>query len=202
MLIIALALQVAAYPLRDLAGDGLAVTAALAVSYLLLILGFAANSRYWFARVLVAAAILNAVAMGVNGWRMPVSPESLVRIGIAESTGAALEIEPPSPKSAVVELGQTRLAPITDSVVLSWPSPNVVSPGDVVALAGILIAVPELWRVRSRSERTERAAARQSRSLWRPPLVACSRPPRTGIRIVKVLPCPTSLAAVSSPPCA
>jgi len=160
VLVAALLLQLAAHPARDFFGDGAEVTSLLVASYVLLVAGFAFNGRYWFARILVVAALLNALAMGFNGWRMPVAPESLVRIGVAETIEAALALEPPSPKSRVLESGSTRLSPITDSVVVSWPSPNAVSPGDVLAMAGMLIAVPELWRLKSRSRVPSQVAAK------------------------------------------
>ena len=115
------------------------------LSHLLLIVVVAANWRFWSIRILGLGLVLNLVAMGVNGGLMPVTPETLDEAGLSH---LATEIEIgdhiPGTKDVLFERSSVRLYPITDILVVSFPSSRAYSPGDVLVFLGFVAVLVEL----------------------------------------------------------
>lgn len=142
-----LVLQVIASKLQDGGVAPPAVPWLLACSYLLLLVAFFRNRHLLGFRILLVGLVLNASAMTANGWRMPVSPETLSAAGRVTDAAAVS-----SSKSVLVPPENTRLRLLTDVVVIPRPIDRIVSIGDLLVLFGAVVALGQVlapfWRIR------------------------------------------------------
>jgi len=117
--------------------------AILILSYLALLLTVCINRRIPGMALLGIGLVLNLAVILANGGYMPVTPETMQRIG---QTNAA-EIEPGTRvagcKDIVLPKGQTRLWVLSDIIVLppSLHIPWAFSVGDVLIVAGMFLTV-------------------------------------------------------------
>lgn len=171
LFVAALLLQFAAVYAQTAGTGGVFQSWMLIASYILLLAAVLANLRFWGFRLLLIGLSLNMLAMGLNGWRMPVTPESLSKAGYVEEASLAGGVDFRSPKSVVLNREDTRVQFLTDSVVLSWPTNRVVSVGDLVIVASVAVVLSELVlkrrRVRSRG-RARLAPKRQRARFFKP----------------------------------
>jgi len=116
--------------------------ALMLISYVLLC-GVAWTNRrlpgIWLAGL---GLVLNGAVIIANGGHMPISPQTLARLGHGE---AALKVPPGTllagSKDVVLLTEQTRLWPLSDIFVIPrpWPLATAFSVGDVLIAAGIFI---------------------------------------------------------------
>ena len=122
------------------------------LSYLILFLFVAANWRRLGIAVIGAGLLLNFLAIAANGGLMPISPETMVRAGLADRL-AGLEPGDPVPFSKDILLGgdDTRLRALSDILVLDNPADiRAFSVGDTVIAAGLIVTLAELFLPRPR----------------------------------------------------
>ena len=134
----------------------------LSISYLLLIAVVIANRRLWGMRVMAAGLALNITAMTLNGGLMPVTPETLDRAGLsnlAAETGLGHAI--PGTKDVLLDRSSVKLYPITDVLVTPNYSRQAYSIGDLIIVAGVLVALTEIaiQALRRREVLTEQLVA-------------------------------------------
>lgn len=123
--------------------EGVAGTAVLVASHLL-VLGWIAANRYRPGMALVFAGLaMNAVVIAANGG-MPVDPQAITRLGI-EAPEALYG-------KHVLMTESTRLAFLADIYALP-PLRTIISVGDVVLAAGLVPLVGHLMTYRSPVER-------------------------------------------------
>ncbi|MBI4233268.1 MAG: DUF5317 domain-containing protein [Chloroflexi bacterium] len=119
----------------------------LAGSYALLLLGVVRNLHFWGFRVLLVGLGLNVLVLAVHGWYMPVSPEALRAAGFLQQasleSGAYLDTS----KSILLSRPDTALWFLTDIIPITKPIRLVVSVGDLIVLAALVIL---LWEVIAR----------------------------------------------------
>lgn len=117
------------------------------LSYLLLLVFVAFNWRRLGIAIIGAGLLLNLLAIASNGGFMPVSPQTLVRAGLEEAASEhRVGDSITTPVSIVREKDDTRLQPLTDTLVLKNPSDlRVFSIGDVLIGAGLVITLGELF---------------------------------------------------------
>ncbi len=122
----------------------------LVSSYPLLLVFVLANLRRPGLMIIGVGLLLNFVAIASNGGLMPVSPDTLERIG-RPSEGLALGEWVPQSKDVLLAREDTRLWFLTDTLV--WKNPtsiNAFSVGDLVIAAGLVITLGELFLPRIR----------------------------------------------------
>jgi hypothetical protein len=137
-----------------------------------LALTFAWVNRGWRPMQLLAAGlVMNLAAMLANGGLMPVTPENAVAAGFADEV-SRLQLGDAVPKSKDVlkESSETRLALLTDVIVLpGWfPGRAVASPGDVVVAVAVFFAAAS-------AAAALLSSVRRSRDLEPPALPASGR---------------------------
>ena len=117
----------------------------LSLSYLLLMAVVIANRCLWGMRVMAVGLALNVAAMAVNGGLMPVTPETLDRAGLS-SLAAETDMGHviPKTKDVLVDRSAVKLYPITDILVTQYPRRLAYSVGDLIIVAGVLIALTEI----------------------------------------------------------
>jgi hypothetical protein len=101
---------------------------------------------------LTVAAIglaLNLTVMLANGGLMPVSPESQRSAGHPESRVIVVGERTTAGKGIILPAEQTRLAFLSDTIVLPpVPRPMIVSVGDLITLGGLAFGVQSAMRRR------------------------------------------------------
>ena len=133
-------------------GSGLARTAALVLTTVLVALFVYGNRRVAGTPLMGLGLLLNVVVVAVNG-AMPVSVEAAARAGLdREQLGLATDVlrEPATGTTTLAWLGDVL------PVALPW-LPQVVSPGDVLVAAGV-----GLLLVSARERQTPRRAMRST----------------------------------------
>ncbi|MBI4305450.1 MAG: DUF5317 domain-containing protein [Chloroflexi bacterium] len=146
---------------RGLGGAGIA--ALVAGSYVTLAIGAASNLRYWGFRLFLLGVILNALVIGLNGWRMPVDREALRRVGDFAKAELPSGTDLWTPKHTVMDRVHVTAWPLADVIAVP-PIGRVFSAGDLFIYSGTAIVLVELvsrWRA---AARTEHPAARASTS--------------------------------------
>ena len=122
----------------------------LVLSYLLLFFFVSANRRHLGIVVIGVGLLLNFLAIAANGGLMPISPETLVRAGLADRL-LELEIGEPVPhtKDILLEKEDTRLWFLSDILALDNPlGVRAFSVGDTVIGAGLAVALVQLLLLR------------------------------------------------------
>lgn len=111
-----------------------------------------ANLRYRWLGVVAFGLLLNVLVMGANGGLMPVSPESLVRGGLGRVLDR-VEVGQPLPRSkdVLLPVEETRLAFLSDTLVVPWRRGSF-SVGDVFIAVGVFLVLQGSIRVSSESE--------------------------------------------------
>jgi hypothetical protein len=120
------------------------------VAELVLLLAFATvNLRLPGLAVLGAGALLNLVVVAVNGGRMPI-PLRLVRAIGGPQAAADLAAHRGIADYVLLDAG-TRLPWLGDTLLMPWPVPRALSAGDILIMAGLVIAVAAGMRGRAPS---------------------------------------------------
>lgn len=144
-------------------------------SYIVLLVGVLRNGHLWSLRLFLAGLILNMVAMALNGWRMPITPEALAQAGY--STEASLEIGSylSSTKGVLLLRADTRAWVLTDIVAVPQLIGTVFSIGDLLMLTSVVLAVVELIVVYNTRSNARQSSHRTCASGVTPKTLACSR---------------------------
>lgn len=129
----------------------------LYVASLVLLLIFAwLNRRCLGVAVMGLGLLMNAVVIAANGGQMPVDPGQLAAQGSLDKMQAEERVGGWSPHTMMGD--DTRLAFLADSLLVMVPRPIaksvIVSPGDLVVAAGILLfllVIPEAKATASQS---------------------------------------------------
>ncbi len=150
----ALLFQLAGIYLMPIETYGGFVTAALAGSYSLLLLGLAANLRIWGVKVLFIGASLNFLVIAFNGWRMPVTSEVLLKAGFAQEAAFATGVKLPDPKNVLLHKDSINLAFFSDIIPSTKPIHAIWSVGDLLIILGLVLVLIGLARALFR--RTEK----------------------------------------------
>ena len=115
---------------------------------LVLLLAFALrNSRLWGVRLMAVGFLLNLLAISANGGLMPVSPEQVASVNLADRIEGVQLGEPvPGSKGILMAPREARLWFLSDTIVFPPRSPvaRVVSVGDLAIGLGLVIAVMEV----------------------------------------------------------
>lgn len=145
----------------DLEDGGILRRIVLPASYVLLLAFVALNWRRLGILVLGLGALLNFLAVTSNGGLMPASPENLREAGLEEElVGREPGDAVLGTKDVILEEDDTHLRFLSDRLTLgpdSGPVPPLFSVGDVIVVAGALLAVvglmlPSVQRVRPDDE--------------------------------------------------
>ena len=126
---------------------GLARRAVLPLTFVLLLVFALRNSRLWGVRLMAAGFLLNLLAISANGGLMPVSPEQVASVNLADRIEGVQLGEPvPGSKGILMAPGEARLWFLSDVIVFPPGSPlaRVVSVGDLLVLGGVVIAGAEV----------------------------------------------------------
>lgn len=122
------------------------------LSYLLLLLFVAANWRRVGIAIIGVGLVMNLLPILANGGLMPVTPETIERVGVPHWLEVAEEGEAiPGSKNVLLPREDTRFWPLSD--VLVWDNPTGIrafSVGDVVILFGLAVTLVELLAPRPR----------------------------------------------------
>lgn len=115
-----------------------------------------ANREWWGVRLLGLGIALNLLAMLANGGLMPITPEARVAAGLrAMPSPSDLGRMVPRTKNVLLSAEQTNLYPITDAIPLGPPVTKVISVGDILIVAGVVVLSGELavsgWKERRRA---------------------------------------------------
>lgn len=149
LFLVAVALQLGAgYAQRTPVGEVLRPWL-LASSYGLLAIGVLSNLGFWGFRLFLVGLVLNVLAIGLNGWRMPVSPEAISQAGLSIAPGAEAQGLLASAKQVVVGSEHVRLWFLTDVLAIRWPVARVLSVGDLFIYVSLPVIAVELltrWR--------------------------------------------------------
>lgn len=118
-----------------------------------------ANRQRWGARIIGLGIAMNLLAMLANGGLMPITPEARLAAG-RQAAAPVNEFGRmvPRTKNVLLPADQANLYPLTDHIVLGTPVNKVISPGDVLLGAGIVILIGEL-AAGARNDRRRTAAA-------------------------------------------
>ncbi|MGB9723668.1 MAG: DUF5317 domain-containing protein [Chloroflexia bacterium] len=111
---------------------------ALLLSYLALLLAVWLNRHIPGLALLGLGLLLNLVVMAANGGYMPISPETMERIGHGDAAAIAPGSRVAGTKDLALPQEQTRLWFLSDILILPFPFPfsGAFSPGDVFVAAG------------------------------------------------------------------
>jgi len=116
-------------------------------SYVLLLAFIILNRRRVGLLVIGAGTLLNFLVIVTNGGLMPISPANMEKAGLGDEL-AKLELGDAVPvsKNVLLEESDTHLQWLTDRFVWDSPGPfSVVSIGDVIIGAGLLVVLVELF---------------------------------------------------------
>jgi hypothetical protein len=116
--------------------------AVFVASHLLLLVAIWANRRSPGMLWIGVGLVLNLAVIVANGGWMPVTPQAISRVGFAHLVPEVVSgLRFPSSKNIVLMLEETRLALLSDILVLPrpFPVPSVFSVGDVLVAAGAIL---------------------------------------------------------------
>jgi hypothetical protein len=130
--------------------QGLVIAIPVVGSYLLLLAFLVSNLRVPGLGLVGLGLAMNLLVIVANGGQMPIAPETLAAAGRQE---AAVGSRTPSGKGIVLSSDDTRLALLSDAIVLPLPGrPKIVSIGDMLTFVGLAFAVQAALRRRSADE--------------------------------------------------
>lgn len=141
---IALLLQIGAMVAQDRGILSLSLPWLMGGSYLLLLLGAVRNLHLWGFRLFLLGVVLNLLAMVLNGWHMPVSPEALIQAGFTEEASLESGSYLPSSKSVLLLKEDTRAWFLTDIFAVTRPVRRVASVGDLFIIGALVLILVEL----------------------------------------------------------
>jgi hypothetical protein len=141
-----LALQLVCIELMPPTPGDVARRLLLIATYGLLAAAVWANRRLWSVRVLAVGLTLNALAIASGYGLMPVAPDTVQAAGLGEKIqGLDVGQSIPRSKDVLMRRSDTALWPITDSIPVRLGGfHNVVSPGDLVIVLGVIAGLVEL----------------------------------------------------------
>ena len=127
--------------------DGAFVGLLLPGAHLLLFPFLLRNFSLWGMRVVTVGFALNLMVMAVNGGLMPVDKDAIEAVARHDTQTLTLGDHIPRTKNVYQDQSQTRLAELSDAIILPVPPPfaRAVSPGDVLVVGGIAIVAVELF---------------------------------------------------------
>lgn len=130
----------------------LIVRIALPASHAALFLLVVANRRFWGIRLVAVGLALNLAVMLANGGLMPVDPGTVATIDRHDLAKLEAGHYVPGTKNVLLERDDTRLAPLSDRILLRLPYPltKAISLGDVIIYAGAALTFAEVLRLRRR----------------------------------------------------
>jgi hypothetical protein len=129
-----------------------------------------ANLRVRWLGVVAAGLVLNLLVMGVNGGLMPVSPETLVRGGRGQVLERVAVGQPlPRSKDVILPVEQTRLAFLSDTLVVPWRRGSF-SVGDVFIAVGVFLVLQGSVRTGPAGETRAAGPARTSQAAQAAPV--------------------------------
>ena len=144
----ALLAQIWAVYFADTEGaPGLARRVLLPLTFVLLLLFALRNSHLWGVRLMAVGFFLNLLVISANGGLMPVSPEQIASVDLADRIEGVQLGEPvPGSKGILMAAGEARLWFLSDTIVFPPHSPvaRVVSVGDLLVLGGLVVACGEV----------------------------------------------------------
>lgn len=117
----------------------------LFLSHLLLLVVVAVNRRLWGIRILGIGLALNLLAIACNGGLMPATQETLSRASMSDlADGVEIGHHIPGTKNVLLERSSIKLYPLTDILVISFPSTKAYSVGDLLIAIGMMLALGEI----------------------------------------------------------
>lgn len=113
------------------------------LSYSLLFIGIYFNMSKNSFKLIMLGTFLNFLVIILNGGQMPVSPEGMIKAGLAEDLGA---LQAGEVLTHVVLTKDTVLSFLADIFVLPkpYPRPKVFSLGDVFMAVGVFMYIQEI----------------------------------------------------------
>jgi hypothetical protein len=135
---------------------GVARRVVLPLTLALLLVFALRNSHLWGVRLMAVGFLLNLLAISANGGLMPVSPEQVASVNLADRIEGMQLGEPvPGSKGVLMAPGEARLWFLSDIIVFPPRSPvaRVLSAGDLLVLGGVVLACAEVigrrggWRI-------------------------------------------------------
>lgn len=162
---------IAAFSFQMVLVQGLSRTSAAAaslpillpLSHVILAPFLAKNFRYLGVRLVTLGLLLNLVAMLSNGGLMPVQPSAVAAVDRIDLNSLSFDEPIPGTKNILLEKQETTLPVLSDWIIVRLPYPfaKAISPGDIFAVAGVLLTAAEV----ARAHRGRTAALRATRSL-------------------------------------
>ena len=146
------------YFLSTEGAPGLARRVVLPLTIALLLVFALRNWRLWGLRLMALGFLLNLLAISSNGGLMPVSPEDIAELNMAERIENVQLGDPiPGSKGILMAPRDARFWFLSDIIVPPrGPIPEVVSVGDLLVLGGLALACAELIARHSSSRRAYR----------------------------------------------
>jgi hypothetical protein len=135
---------------------GIARRVVLPLTLALLLVFALRNSHLWGVRIMAVGFLLNLLAISANGGLMPVSPEQVASVNLADRIEDVQLGEPvPGSKGVLMAPGEARFWFLSDIIVFPPRSPvaRVLSVGDLLVLSGVVLACAEVigrkggWRI-------------------------------------------------------
>ena len=111
----------------------------LGFSHLLLVLCVLRNRRLLGFQIIAVGLVLNLLVIYSNGGFMPVEPEAVRSVGLADDSTGLVPGERFGAKNVLVERTETRLFFLSDRIPTKWPRPLLYSLGDVVLAGGLVL---------------------------------------------------------------
>jgi len=113
------------------------------LSYVLLFIGILTNINYRSLWVVVIGSIMNIFVFLSNGWKTPISIESLNLIGLSDLSAM---VESGSITLYTPLVDTTRYAFLADFIVIPqpYPFPQILSGGDIVIALGLFLFVQSI----------------------------------------------------------
>ena len=122
-------------------GDTLSAKVLLGASHLLLVYCIALNWRLWGFRVIGVGLALNLLVTYANGGLMPVAPEGIQAIRLADQSEQMRVGERFGAKSVLLHAEDTRFYALSDRFQTAMPRPMLYSLGDAVLAGGLIVAI-------------------------------------------------------------
>ena len=136
----------AVYFLGTEGAPGLTRRVVLPLTIALLLVFALRNWRLWGVRLMALGFLLNLLAISSNGGLMPVSPEDIAELNMADRI-ENLQLGDPIPASKGILMAprDARFWFLSDIIVPPrGPVPQVVSVGDLLVLGGLVLACAEV----------------------------------------------------------
>lgn len=115
-------------------------------THVMLVPFLVANRRQLGVTIVAAGLLLNLIVMTANGGLMPVSPHTIEQVERHEASSLAINEHVPGTKNVLLPEWQTRLAVLSDTILVDAPKPlrQAVSIGDLLIAAGVAAIAVQL----------------------------------------------------------